>query len=329
MGQCGCMNPTVIFFNDMYYNYYSGYDGKEWHTGVAVSKDGVTWNKYEKNPILSTSEEGWDSNYIAANGSAIVIDEKVYYYYQGSDENGTARIGLAISEDGYNFTKYEGNVIDVGADGTWDSSAVADPYVIEHNGKYYMYYLGANEVDIQRLGVAVSTDGIHWTKNSGNALLDVGASGTFDENGLGEPSVYYQAPYFYMLYTGRSASEQRNIGLAISVDGVNWEKQNTEGLFTGNTDWNSEVICDTTFLYNEKEDCLNVWYGGGNVASPDENLNGSVGLFKVDISQNRDMYEFIPENLMESNVEVIDVYNGSYGVDEGGNVWVNAESVLA
>lgn len=322
------LNPSVIVFNDMYYNYYSGYDGEEWHTGVAVSEDGVTWNKYEKNPVLSTSEEGWDSSYIAANGSAIVVDGKVYYYYQGSDENGTARIGLAISEDGYNFTKQENYIIDVGTDSTWDCSAVADPYVIEHKGKYYMYYLGANEVDVQRLGVAVSEDGIYWIKSSRNAILDVGVTGTFDENGLGEPSVYYQAPYFYMLYTGRSESEQRNIGLAISVDGVNWEKQNTEGLFTGNTAWNSQVICDTTFLYNEKEDCLNVWYGGGNVASPDENLNGSVGLFKVDISQNRDLYKFVPEDMVKSVIDVKDVYNGSYGVEEDGNVWVDADSII-
>lgn len=321
------LNPSVILFNDKYYNYYSGYDGSEWHTGVAVSEDGVTWDKYEGNPVLSTSEAGWDSNYIAANGCAIVVDETVYYYYQGSDENGTSRIGLAISEDGYNFTKKGEVVVDIGRDGTWDCSAVADPYVIEHKGKYYMYYLGTNEVDVQRLGVAVSEDGIHWTKNSRNAILDVGVAGTFDENGLGEPSVIYQAPYFYMLYTGRNASEQRNIGLAVSVDGVNWKKYNTEGLFTGNTDWNRQVICDTTFLLCMGD--LNVYYGGGDVASPDENLNGSIGLFKVDITQNRDLYQFIPANIAESKVDVKDIYNGSYGVDAEGNVWVNAESTLS
>src|SRR5579872_1343239 len=42
------LNPSVIHQGDAYYNLYSGYDGKTWHTGLAVSADGMSWHKEGK-----------------------------------------------------------------------------------------------------------------------------------------------------------------------------------------------------------------------------------------------------------------------------------------
>lgn len=271
------LNPSVIKFDGKYFNYYSGYNGEIWQTGLAVSNDGVNWEKYENNPILTISDQGWDSQYIAANGSAIVIDDMVYYYYQGSNEKGKAQIGLAVSEDGYTFEK-KGICLKLSED-EWDNCGVADPYVIEFNGHYYMYYLGMNDVYVQRLGIAYSDDGINWIKYNNNPILDVGAADTFDENGLGEPSVIFKDDMFYMIYTGRNKNEQRNIGLAVSYDGVNFKKMNTQGIFENRSDWNSEVICDTTLML--VDDDIWCWYGGGNVASPDQELNGKIGYIKI------------------------------------------------
>ncbi len=318
------LNPSVVEIEGKYYNYYSGYDGEKWSTGVAMSDDGVEWDKYENNPVITLSDSGWDSSYIAANGSAVYYKENVYYFYQGNDENGKTQIGLAISEDKVNFEKEEAPVITCGENGEWDCNGVADPYVIEHKGNLYMYYLGMNELGVQRLGVAVSNDGINWVKSNANPILDVGAKGSFDENGLGEPSVYYSSPFFYMLYTGRDADEIRNIGLAYSLDGVNWYKENYNGLIELKNDaWDSKVICDTTFLYNDTQDLLYVWYGGGNEAEPAENLNGNVGVFTVDISQNRDMYNWDSDaDWSNSKAKSTDVLKGSYEIEDG-QAWVS------
>lgn len=66
-----------------------------------------------------------------------------------------------------------------------------------------MYYLGMNSDGVQRIGVAKSEDGINWTKSNANPVLNIGAEGSFDENGLGEPAVIFEPPYYYMLYVGR------------------------------------------------------------------------------------------------------------------------------
>ncbi|MBB6678786.1 hypothetical protein H4Q31_15960 [Cohnella lubricantis] len=331
------LNPSVIKKGNTYYNYYSGYNGEVWQTGLATSVDGVHWSKYEGNPVLKLSDRGlWDDSYIAANGSAIEIDNNVYYYYQGaSSTDNKATVGLATSDDWLRFDKESNPVLTTGPDHTWDSMGVADPYVIKHKDFYYMYYLGMDEMSVQRLGVARSRDGVVWEKSVANPILDVGTKGSFDENGLGEPSVFYNAPYFYMVYTGRDAGEKRDIGLAVSLDGVHWKKQNYNGLFADRKSgtWDDSVICDTTFWMDDNASSLWMWYGGGNKPLPAEGLNGAVGLMEISLDQGRDLSEFDPNVLSgQTIVDSQDILKGSYAIEgdpSQKSVWVNKEANIA
>lgn len=80
------LNPSVFFMNGIYYNYYSGWDGSTWRTGLATSIDGMNWEKSDKNPVLDVRQDGWDNTYIAGNGSVILFQNKIYYLYQGITE---------------------------------------------------------------------------------------------------------------------------------------------------------------------------------------------------------------------------------------------------
>lgn len=331
------LNPSVIKRDNKYYNYYSGYDGSVWQTGLATSDDGIHWTKYVNNPVLKLGTNGqWDDSFIAANGSALQLNNKVYYYYQGTSSlDHKANIGLATSDNGMQFTKETSPVLTIGAEHSWDSDGVADPYVIEHKSYLYMYYLGMDEMKVQRLGVARSKDGLVWEKSIVNPILDVGAKGSFDENGLGEPSVYYEAPYFYMVYTGRDAGEKRDIGLAVSLDGLHWKKQNYSGLFADRKPgtWDDSVICDTTFLFDSDKNTLLMWYGGGNKPLPAQGLNGQVGLIEVSIDQGRSLSEFDPNVLSDQSVvNSQDILQGSYAIEgepSKKSVWMNKEGRIA
>jgi hypothetical protein len=103
--------------------------------------------------------------------------------------------------------------------------------------------------------------------------MELGAPGSFDENGLGEPAVWMSHGFYWMLYTGRDVHENRRLGLARSTDGVHWQK--LPAVFAGNQPWNSKVTCDPSVEVNGDE--IRVWFGGGDLASPDENLNGQIG----------------------------------------------------
>ena len=258
----------------------------------------------------------------------LILTRKYIIFYQGlSSDVGCAEVGLAISSDGKSFDiRTKESVLKVGSAGEWDCNGVADPYVISFGGNLYMYYLGMDELNVQRLGVAMSKDGQNWIKSENNPIMDVGVMGSFDENGLGEPSVIYKAPYFYMLYTGRNAIEQRNIGVAISSDGVNWKKLSYDGMFNlFDNSWDNQVICDTTILENENGN-YTVWYGGGNVAAPAENLNGKIGSFEINFSGVRDATNFNANTWDDKVVLSTDFINGSYhieGEDGGKSIWMS------
>ena len=261
------LNPSVVQSSGQHLNFYSGFDGRAWHTGLATSQDGIEWRK--RGRVLSP--EGWEGGYIAANGSALVDGGGISYWYQAGDP---VRIALARSADGVRLEK-KGAVLPVGPRGSWDERGVADPYVIRSGDRLYLFYLGMDRAGRQRLGVARSSDGVHWEKLRSNPLLELGAPGAFDEMALGEPAVWSSAGSYWMLYTGSDRAKRRRIGLARSADGVHWEKEAGFAPIAGTEAWNSQVMCDPTV--EVAGDTVRVWFGGGDVASPDQNLHGQIG----------------------------------------------------
>ena len=269
------LNPSVVKAGAAYYNLYSGFDGKTWHTGLATSTDGASWDKQGTGPVISPDPATWEGGYIAANGSLYHDGGRFLYWYQAGPRSKTS-IGLANSADAKRWSKHGKAVLAPGPSRSWDETGVGDPYVIRCRGIYAMYYLGQNRFGIQRLGVARSADGVHWQKSHTNPILDTGPPGGFDERGLGEPAVFRAADRYLMLYTGRDANEDRRIGWAESVNGVDWKKLRTQPMLEGSQAWNRHVVCDPS-VWRRGEDLV-VWFGGGNRPSPDENLNGRIGL---------------------------------------------------
>jgi predicted GH43/DUF377 family glycosyl hydrolase len=264
------LNPSVVRFNGAYLNLYSGFDGHTWHTGVASSPDGVVWKKLGR--VLSPA--GWEGSYIAANGSALVNDGEILYWYVAGEP---WQIGLARSRDGMAWTKHPSPVVPPGPRGSFDELAVADPYVIRRGEFLYMFYTGMDRARRQRLGVARSRDGVVWEKLRANPVLELGSPGAFDEHALGEPAVWTSGGSYWMLYTGSDRAEHRKLGLARSADGVRWEREASFAPVGGAETWDSQVACDPS-VEVMPDGWVRVWFGGGDVASPDQNLHGRIGV---------------------------------------------------
>lgn len=258
------LNPAIAKAADGYVNLYSGWDGKVWRTGLATSKDGLAWKK--QGLILQPGPAGWEGRYIAANGAIHYGD----YYYQAGNP---PQIGLAREYK----NKLPEPVLRSGPRGSWDEMGVADPFIVEAGGKLYMYFLGQDRARRQRIGVAESDDAVHWTKHLRNPILDLGAPGAFDENGLGEPAVWPQFGKWWMLYTGRDKKEWRRIGLAVSNDGIKWKRVGEKALLDVGEGWNSRVVCDPE-IEVQKDETVRVWFGGGDRPEPAENLHGQIGV---------------------------------------------------
>jgi predicted GH43/DUF377 family glycosyl hydrolase len=134
------------------------------------------------NPVLKPVTEGkfycpirkdsvaWEAKDVF-NPAAIVRGDTLFLLYRAEDSigkyNGTSRIGLAYSLDGYNFTRRKTPVLFPADDEfmkyEWEGGC-EDPRVVEDiDGTYYMTYT-AYDGDKARLFIATSKDLRNWIK---------------------------------------------------------------------------------------------------------------------------------------------------------------------
>ena len=193
MPQSGWMNDPngLIFFNGQYHVFYqtNPYNGF-WdcmHWGHAVSKDLVHW---EYLPLALAPSEEYDDYQKGGcfSGSAIEHEGKLYVFYTATANHGNGSEQsqcLAISEDGINFEKYDGNPLFDAPEGIQPDS-FRDPKVWKHENKYYMV-VGASRNNRGLALIYESEDLYHW--NFLNVLAE----------SRGEWGFMWECPDFYQL----------------------------------------------------------------------------------------------------------------------------------
>ena len=123
----GVITPYIVPFGGRFYLFYTASHesvGKPWavrgeenkrRIGVAVSSEPEgPFERFSDTPVLSPSEEGWDS-YLVDDTHVMVVDGMFYLYYKGGDVNvtpDTTKWGLAVSENIIGpYRKHEDNPV--------------------------------------------------------------------------------------------------------------------------------------------------------------------------------------------------------------------------
>jgi predicted GH43/DUF377 family glycosyl hydrolase len=114
-----------------------------------------------------------------------VKDGKVYLIYRAQDNQMTSRLGLAVSEDGFHFTKEPSPVLYPDNDSMqqyeW-KGGVEDPRIVQGEDGTYILTYTSYDGKVARLCLASSKDLRNWTKH-GQVLNDEKYRDTWSKSG--------------------------------------------------------------------------------------------------------------------------------------------------
>ncbi len=225
---------------------------------VSVAFSQTLWQKYKGNPVLVPTES-WEAAYGVIGPRVLKIGGLYKVWYNGLDFR--RQIGLATSTDGIHWTKSSANpVLSNGQPGDFDSEHVHYGPVLFHDEQYWFWYSGHNGQHWQ-IGLAISEDGIHWTKHPDNPVLAVGSNGEWDAYGVISPAVIFDGHSFKMWYNGNGSELVLAAGYAESSDGVHWTKYPHNPILTPRPNtWESDAVGMGPVLFFDGK--YHAWYGG-------------------------------------------------------------------
>jgi predicted GH43/DUF377 family glycosyl hydrolase len=120
-----------------------------------------------------------------------------------------------------NWTRQGSTAVLTPSSSGWDSYLVGSPSVIKIGTTYYLYYEGINISSYTpAIGLATSTDGVHWTKGA-SAILQP-TTGAWDSTEVRYPTVVQNGSNYLMVYQGSGTGSA--LGLATSTNGTSWTK---------------------------------------------------------------------------------------------------------
>eukprot|EP00873_Tetraselmis_striata_P025374 jgi/Tetstr1/445638/TSEL_003443.t1 len=228
-------------------------DGVTWTRGFGAITGAREQEKRDADvgKIMEQNEDWWwmDTCHLAASDVQVMGDSDAgagvfWMFYSGADweavevpdglsgsidekevEGLRMRPGLALSQDGKNFARIEGDhhsgaLFDVGEKGEWDELFIGHPQVLTVRPKdmrmYYHSYDAA--ADCYKVGLAVSTNGFRWEKKG---VIFEGGQGDFDARGAAARHVVRNRDGdFVMFYEAVAKDDTRSIGMAISKNGL-------------------------------------------------------------------------------------------------------------
>ena len=208
------------------------------------------------------------SQWVLDKSSTMLYNETIFLYKGGAMKTSIMIILFVLlsftitnNQAQTKWHKYIGNpVLEKGDSGEWDDRGVGNQCVLWDGTKYNMWY-GGVDGGIEAIGYATSTDGISWEKYADNPVLEKGAPGEWDADGIKPSSAIFDGTLYKLWYNGWGGP--RKIGQATSLDGINWTKDTLYNpvLTIGEPgSWDAKGIFDPCVIYENST--YKMWFWG-------------------------------------------------------------------
>ncbi len=132
---------SVIKINDLYYMFYGSssiYNYNYMRINLATSSDGINWEKYSGNPIISPTEP-WEG--IGVTFPAVIYDNNRFVMVYSSVDR--TKFGIAYSDDGKTWVKNSNYTLSNQTTNTkWIQ--INYPFLVKVGNEYRLYYTGTS-----------------------------------------------------------------------------------------------------------------------------------------------------------------------------------------
>lgn len=157
---------------------------------------------------------------------------------------------------------YKNPIFQPGPKGSWEDISSDCQTILYHKGQYYMWYMGTPQGLNAQIGLAMSPDGINWTRHPENPVVPLGPAGTWDSSILICEHVLFdkEEQIMKMWYLGGNPQGVFGIGYATSPDGAHWAKYAGNPVMVTTEPWEGTTIEGQTLLKINGQ--YKMWFGG-------------------------------------------------------------------
>lgn len=180
--------------------------------GMAISTNGVNFERVSSNPVLS-SEKAYEGN--AVMNPCVLWDEQdqIYRMWYAAGENYEPDvIAYAESKDGVSWERKFSPTLVANKSKKYQFYKVGACDVVAYEGGYIMAYIAYQNLDVTRICIATSKDGLLWKEDSNNPLVGPGGQG-WDGHAVYKPSICFDRGRIIIWYNGRCGTIEQ-IGIA-------------------------------------------------------------------------------------------------------------------
>lgn len=224
--KAGICAPGALIKDGQVHLFYQTYGaGRNDAICHAWSEDGIHFTRNATNPVFRPTG-AWNCGR-AIDAEVYRFKNQYFLYFATRDPAYQKQLlGVAVTPLKTSFNRSEWQQLSTQGpilkpELAWEGECIEGASVIERNGQLVMFYAGAYNNWPQQIGIARSSDGLHWERMQAEPFLKNGAPGTWNASESGHPHIFEDDQgATYLFYQGNNDKGRTWL---LSQEKISWQ----------------------------------------------------------------------------------------------------------